>query len=52
MGTLGEMDELMAVVKAGEVRPVAITPHRLREAGQASDELREGKTVERYVLTN
>ena len=52
VGTLGEMHELMALVKAGKVKPVPITPRPLREAGQAIADLRDGKTVGRYVLTN
>ncbi|MBT4486443.1 MAG: zinc-binding dehydrogenase, partial [Rhodospirillaceae bacterium] len=52
VGTLEEMHELMALVKAGKVKPVPTTPRPLAEAGQAIADLRDGKTVGRYVLTN
>ncbi|MDP6566574.1 MAG: alcohol dehydrogenase [Alphaproteobacteria bacterium] len=52
VGNLQEMHELMALVKAGKVKPVPITPRPLREAGQAIADLRDGKAVGRYVLTN
>jgi propanol-preferring alcohol dehydrogenase len=51
VGTLQEMHELMGFVKAGKVRPIPITPRPLHEAPQAIRDLRDGKTVGRYVLT-
>ncbi|MDA1098257.1 MAG: alcohol dehydrogenase [Proteobacteria bacterium] len=52
VGSLEEMRELMALVKAGKVKPVPTTPRPLREAGQAIADLRDGKAVGRYVLIN
>ena len=52
VGNLDEMHELMALVTAGEVKPVPITPRPLREAAQAIADLRDGKALGRYVLTN
>ena len=52
VGNLAEMHELMALVKAGKVKPVPVTPRPLREAGDAIADLRAGKGVGRYVLTN
>jgi len=52
VGNLEEMHELMALVKAGKVKPVPITPRPLSEAGQTIADLRAGKAVGRYVLTN
>jgi D-arabinose 1-dehydrogenase-like Zn-dependent alcohol dehydrogenase len=51
VGTLEEMQELMALVKAGKVTPVPVTPRQLTEAAQAIQDLRDGKVVGRYVLT-
>ncbi len=52
VGNLDEMHELMALVTAGKVKPVPITPRPLREAAQAIADLRDGKALGRYVLTN
>ena len=52
VGDLAEMHELMVLVKAGKVKPVPVTPRPLREAGEAIADLRAGKGVGRYVLTN
>jgi D-arabinose 1-dehydrogenase-like Zn-dependent alcohol dehydrogenase len=51
VGTLEEMHELMALVKAGKVSPVPTTERPLSKAPQAIADLRAGKTVGRYVLT-
>jgi len=50
VGTLDEMHELMALVKAGKVRPMPVTERPLGDAPQAIADLRAGKTVGRYVL--
>jgi propanol-preferring alcohol dehydrogenase len=52
VGTLAEMHELMALVKAGKVKPVPVTRRPLSEAPQALADLRAGKAVGRFVLTN
>lgn len=52
VGNLDEMHELMALVTAGKVKPVPITRRPLQEAGQAIADLRDGKALGRYVLTN
>jgi len=52
VGNLDEMHELMSLVTAGKVKPVLITPRPLREAAQAIADLRDGKALGRYVLTN
>ena len=52
VGNLDEMHELMALVTAGKVKPVPITPRPLREASEAIADLRDGKALGRYVLTN
>jgi D-arabinose 1-dehydrogenase-like Zn-dependent alcohol dehydrogenase len=51
VGTLQELQELMALVKAGKTKPIPITPRPLNEAPQAIQDLRDGKPVGRYVLT-
>lgn len=51
VGTLQELHELMALVKAGKAKPIPITPRPLSEAPQAIQDLRDGKAVGRYVLT-
>ncbi|HJP19965.1 MAG TPA: alcohol dehydrogenase [Alphaproteobacteria bacterium] len=52
VGTLAEMNELMALVRAGKLTPVPVTERPLAEAPQALQDLREGKVLDRYVLTN
>jgi D-arabinose 1-dehydrogenase-like Zn-dependent alcohol dehydrogenase len=42
----------MALVRAGKLTPVPVTERPLAEAPQALQDLREGKVLGRYVLTN
>lgn len=50
VGTLTEMKELMAVVKAGTASSVPLTPRPLDEANQVLEDLSEGRVVGRVVL--
>ena len=52
VGTLQELHELMALVRDGKTKPIPIIKRPLSEAPQAIQDLREGKAVGRYVLTN
>jgi alcohol dehydrogenase/propanol-preferring alcohol dehydrogenase len=52
VGTLDDLKELVGLVKAGKVKPVPITRRPLSEAPQAIADLRAGKAVGRFVLTN
>ncbi len=51
VGTLAEMHELMALVKAGKVPALPIQTRDLSEANQALDDLKNGRVVGRIVLT-
>ena len=50
VGTLEEMRELMALVKAGKVPPIPVARRPLAQATQALRDLREGKVLGRVVL--
>lgn len=50
VGSLGEMNELMALVKTGKVPPIPVASRPLDEANQVLDDLRAGKIVGRVVL--
>ncbi|MCP5157646.1 MAG: alcohol dehydrogenase catalytic domain-containing protein [Ectothiorhodospiraceae bacterium] len=50
VGTLAEMHELMAVVRAGGVAPIPIERRPLAEANQALRDLQQGRVLGRLVL--
>ena len=50
VGSLAEMRELLALVKAGHVPPIPLTTRPLAEAGNALADLKAGKVVGRVVL--
>ena len=52
VGTLDDLKELLDLTRAGKVKPVPITRRPLSEAPIAIQELRDGKAVGRFVLTN
>ena len=51
VGTLAEMHELMALVKAGKVPPIPIESRPLAEVNGALEDLAAGRVVGRVVLT-
>ncbi len=51
-GNLPELRELMALVRAGKVKPIPVTERPLSEAGPALEDLRKGGVVGRQVLVN
>ena len=51
VGSLGELKELMTLVKAGKVPPVPVTRHPLHEASATLEKLRKGEVIGRAVLT-
>jgi D-arabinose 1-dehydrogenase-like Zn-dependent alcohol dehydrogenase len=51
VGSLQEMNELMALVKAGKVPPIPVAARKLDEANAVLDDLRAGKILGRVVLT-
>ena len=51
-GTLTEAREMLALARAGEVRPVPVHERPLAEASAALDDLRAGRVVGRIVLTD
>jgi D-arabinose 1-dehydrogenase-like Zn-dependent alcohol dehydrogenase len=50
VGTLEEMHELMALVKAGEIPPIPVARRPLSHATEALTDLRQGKVLGRVVL--
>ena len=50
-GSLGEMHELMDLVKAGKVPPIPVQPRPLAQATETLTDLRDGKVLGRVVLT-
>ena len=50
VGTLSEMRELMAMVRAGKVKPMPVGRRRLDEVNQALEDLKAGRIVGRVVL--
>ncbi len=50
VGTLKEMKELMALVQGGKIAPIPYTVRPLEEAHDCLMDLKDGKTVGRYVL--
>ena len=51
-GNLQELEELMALVRAGKIKSIPVTERPLSEAGPALDDLRKGTVVGRQVLVN
>jgi D-arabinose 1-dehydrogenase-like Zn-dependent alcohol dehydrogenase len=51
VGSLEELKELMALVKAGKVPPIPVATRPLAQANQVLDDLRAGKINGRVVLT-
>ena len=52
VGSLQDMDELMAMVRAGKIAPIDIIERPLHEANQALVDLKAGKVRGRQVLVN
>jgi alcohol dehydrogenase len=52
VGTLAEAHELMALARAGKIRPTPMTEEPMDEVQKWIDELRAGKVVGRIVLKN
>jgi len=51
VGSLGETQEMMELVRAGKVDPIPYSKRPLKDASKTLDDLREGKIVGRVVLT-
>lgn len=51
-GSLGELKELMALVKSGQVKPIAVTEYPLSEASDVLSALGAGKVIGRAVLVD
>jgi len=51
VGSLGETQEMMELVRAGKVDPIPYSKRPMSAASQTLDDLREGKIVGRVVLT-
>jgi len=49
-GTPAEMGELMALARAGKVKPIPVAPRPLDQVGATIEELRDGKIVGRVVV--
>ena len=52
VGGLGDMGELMVMVREGKIAPIGITERPLAEASQALEDLKAGKVKGRQVLVN
>ena len=50
VGTLGEMRELLALVRGGKVKPMPVGRRRLDEVNQTLEDLKAGRIVGRVVL--
>ena len=51
VGSLAEAKEMLALVRAGKVAPIPVKTRPLAEANAALDDLRNGRTIGRTVLT-
>lgn len=51
VGNLGELKELMEIVKKGAIQPIPVTPHHLDQANDVLMALHAGKVIGRAVLT-
>jgi alcohol dehydrogenase len=52
VGTLAEAQELMALARAGKIKPTPMQEQPMGDVQKWIDELRAGKVVGRIVLTN
>ena len=52
VGTLAEARELMALARAGKIKPTPMTSEPMADAQKWIDQLRAGKVVGRVMLTN
>jgi alcohol dehydrogenase len=52
VGTLEEAKELMALARAGKLKPTPMKQEPMGDAQKWTDELRAGKVVGRIMLTN
>lgn len=50
VGTLEELEELVALVRDGRVRPIPVRERPLEDANSVLDELRQGRVLGRVVL--
>jgi D-arabinose 1-dehydrogenase-like Zn-dependent alcohol dehydrogenase len=51
VGTLAELEALMALVASGRVPPIPVTEHRLDQANEVLTALKAGRVLGRAVLT-
>ncbi len=51
VGTLGEMEELLELVKAGKVDPIPVASRPMSEVTETLQDLQDGKIVGRVVVT-
>jgi propanol-preferring alcohol dehydrogenase len=51
-GSLGELKALLALVKAGKVKPIPVTTHPLAQASDVLAALHEGRVIGRAVLVD
>ena len=51
-GSLGELTDLLALVKSGKVKPIPVTEHPLDDASDVLHALHEGQVIGRAVLTD
>ncbi|MCR9176761.1 MAG: alcohol dehydrogenase [Alphaproteobacteria bacterium] len=52
VGSLGDLKELMALVRDGKVKPIPVATRELDQAYDTIQDLKNGKIVGRVVLTN
>ncbi len=50
LGSLAEMGDLMALVRAGKLKPIPITPRPMDQVQATVEDLRDGKIVGRVVV--
>jgi len=51
VGSLADAEEMMTLVRAGEIEPIPLEMRALSEAGRTLDDLRHGRITGRVVLT-
>lgn len=51
-GSLGELQELLELVKAGQVKPIPVSTHPLEKASEVLEALHQGKVIGRAVLVD
>jgi len=52
VGSLGDMEELMELVVAGKIEPVAVETRDVSEANRTLEEMKEGKLLGLVALTH